>query len=177
MKLAGLSKRERYILYICVTVIASSLLYNFVLEPAVRRWRSLGKEILVQRAKLEKNLKVIAREESARREYERYAGYIEQKGSDEEEMALLLREIEMLASNSGVRITDIKPRPVKDMKFYKKYTIEVESESEIRSLTRFVYQLQKSKQLLKVQRLRLTTKGRGSPILRSYMLITRVSAP
>jgi len=177
VRLAGLSKRERYILYICIFVVASSLLYSFVVEPTARRWRDLGREILTQRAKLDKNLKVIAREESTRQEYERYAANVRQKGSDKEEMASLLREVETLARASGVHITDIKPRPVKDMQFYKRYIIEVESEAKIRQLTRFIYQLQRSRQLLKVEKLRLTAKGRGTPLLKSYMLIARVLIP
>ena len=177
MRLAGLSKRERYILYVCIFVVASSLLYSFVVEPTARRWRDLGREILTQRAKLDKNLRVIAREESVRQEYERYAANVRQKGSDEEEMASLLREVETLARGSGVRITDIKPRPVKDMQFYKRYIIEVESEARMRELTRFIYRLQRSSQVLKVERLRLSAKGRRTPLLKSYMLIARVLIP
>lgn len=177
MILQRLSKRERYILWVCVTVVLFSLLYNFVLEPAVGRWKSLGRELLAQRVKLEKNLRVIARKELARQDYERYAANVRQKGSDEEEMASLLREVETLASASGVHITDIKPRPVKDMEFYKRFVIEVESEAGIRELTRFIYQLQKSQQLLKVQKLRISAKGERTTALKSTMLITRVLIP
>ena len=177
MMLSGLSKRERYILYFCIVIILGCLFYGFVLEPLALKWIKLNKRVLSQKIRLEKNYRIIANKEIIEKEYQRYANYVKTVGSDEEVIATLLQEIENLAKNCTVRITDIKPKEVKDLRFYKRFAIEIESEAQIKQLSRFIYELQKSSQLLRVQRLHLRAKGTQKPLLKCHMLITKISLP
>lgn len=178
MILSNLSKRERYILYISLMVISLALLYNFLIEPLVQRWVKVNEGVIRKEMKLERNLKIISEKETVLKEYKEYAKRVKAKGSDEEEIATLLREVETVAARTSVRLTNVnKPRPVKNMKFYKLYSLEVELEAPIRPLTEFIYQLEKSPQILKVRQLRLSARGSQSSSLRSSMLITKILIP
>ena len=177
MMLSGLSKRERYILYLCIAIVLGCLLYGFVLEPLALKWIKLNQKILSQKIRLEKNYRIIANKDIIKKEYQRYANYVKTVDSDEEVIAALLQEIENLARNCNVRINDIKPKEVKDLRFYKRFTIEIESEGQIEQLSKFIYQLQKSSQLLRVQRLHLGARGTQKSLLKSHMLITKISLP
>lgn len=177
MILPGLSKRERRILYLAIVVGLFSLFCNFLLEPAVKHWRDVNQQVASKEAKLKKNLKIVSQKEVIEVAFEKYAGYAKMEGSEEEEMAVLLSEIERLASRSVVRITDIKPQPIRDMKFYKRFNVECEAEATIGELSAFLYELQNSPQLLKVERLQINTKSTQSSLLKSYILITKVLIP
>jgi len=94
--------------------------------------------------------------------------------SEEEEMAMLLDELEKLASSSSVRITNIKPRQSRESGYYKKYVVEVESEGNISGFSKFLYGIQNSRQFLDVEKLSLTTKGASSDLLKGQMVVVRI---
>lgn len=174
MNIPNLSKGERNILYLCLLVILSSLLYTFLVEPGVRKWRGRRGRILTQELKLEKNLKIIARRKAIESRYQGYSERFRSQGTQEEEMAKMLREIETLAGDL-VHIKDIKPRPAKEKGFYWQYSVEIEYEAPIKPLAKFIYGLQNSSQMFKITQLQLNAKGADK--LKGWMLATKVSIP
>lgn len=177
MFLKHLSRRERGILYLAIIVIIGVLSYITVIEPLWKRWQDLNNSISSKEIKLLKNLKILAQRDIIARLYDKYAENIRMKGSVEEETAVILREIENIARTSNIYITDIKPQKVKDMEFYKEYYVELESEGDISGLARFIYELQNSKQILKVKYLRLNPKGEAADVLKGYMVVTKILIP
>ncbi len=174
MTILNLSKGERNILYLCLLVILSSLLYTTLVEPGVRRWRVRRERISAQELRLEKNLKIIAKRKAIEGCYQGYSDRFKSQGTEEEEMAKMLKEIETLAGDL-VHITDIKPRPAKEKGFYRQYSVEIEYEAPIRPLTQFIYGLQNSPQMFKITQLQLNAKGPDK--LKGWMLATKVSIP
>lgn len=177
MILSTLSKRERAILYITVGIICAVGLYSFAIEPGAKKWMEINGQILAKRVRFQKDLKLIAQRDEIQAHYARFASAIRKKGSDEEELASLLSEIETLARESAVHITGIKPRAVREMDFYTRYVVEVEAEALIDQLTDFLYNLSKSSQLLKVERLELNAKSGETKVLKSSLLATKVLIP
>jgi Tfp pilus assembly protein PilO len=159
----------------CAGLIAVSLFYSFILEPLATRWLSLNNEIRIMQLKLKKSTQTLKRRIEIMDRYENIAAYVgKPRGSDEEEMTVLLSELERLASASSARITDIKPRPPKQLDYYKKYTIEVESEGDMATLTKFIYEIQNSSQLLSIEKVSLTMKSGVGSALKTYMLVTKI---
>jgi len=64
----------------------------------------------------------------------------------------VLNEIETLATNSNVRIVSMRPKPAQDLDYYKRFAVEIETESDMQSLMKFIFGLKNSPQLLKVDR-------------------------
>ena len=172
MLLSRLSKRERYILYITVVVIVSILFDKVVLSPITERLNKLNGEIFIQEKKLEKSLRILAQEELITSEYKEYTQFIRQSRSDKEEIAELLSEIEKIASKTPISLADIKPGKIEKVGHYRKYTVKIETESEMDHLANFIYQLELSPRLLRVKDFYLTPKKKGSPVLKVRMTIT-----
>jgi len=84
----------------------------------------------------------------------------------------LLSEIEKIARNASLLLKNIKPGVTKKIGLYKKYTIEIEVESEINYLVDFIYQLEKTSRLLRIEDFRLQPKEKKSTILKVQMTIT-----
>lgn len=99
------------------------------------------------------------------------------KGSPEEETAVILREVENIARTSNVYIAAIQPQRVQDMDFYKEYYVEMDAEGDISSLTKFIYDLQNSKQILKVKHLQLNPKSDADNVLKGHIIITKILIP
>ena len=168
------SKRERLLFGSTFSIIAAVCLYIFIAEPLYKKWSEINLEFESADSKLFKNLKLLAEKDKLEKEYTGYQEYT-QKGGGEEEIPSVLKEIESAALNCGVQITSMKPKDVKDFKRYKKLTIEVIAEADINQLMRFMYNLEASKKLLKVERLVVSLKGTKPNILKGTMLIRKIS--
>ena len=179
MKSVKLSIREKRILSVCLTAVFFALVYHLVFTAGIKRWSGLKKEILREEIRLRKNLRTIAEGETAGLEYGKYAAYAGMKGSDEEEKALMMRQIEKLAGDAGVYIKQMKQSLQEETKLYKKYAVQLECETDTRKLTKFMYLLQTSVRPLRVEQLRLSAlkssaKAEKTALPRGRILITRV---
>ena len=174
MFLSRLTKREKYITYISITIVACVFFDRIVFAPVMNKLESLNAEILIQEKKLQKLRNILLQEDLITGEYKKYAQHIKQEGSDEEAIAILLSNIEKMAKNSSVSIIDMKPAPVEKLEFYKRYTIGVEVEAKIDNLSDFIYQLEKTPQLLRVAEFRLSPKKKETAVLRIHMVVTEI---
>lgn len=172
-----LSNREKIGLYFIGLISVCAVLFYVIIEPVWKKWQDLNESINLNEQKLLKNLKILSQKDQIVELYNKYASDIKMKGSVEEETAVILSEIENIARSSNTYITDIKPQKVKDMEFYKEYFVELEAEGDIVSLTRFIYGLQSSKQILKVRQLRLNAKEDAGDKLQGYMVISKILIP
>lgn len=169
------SKRERFLFIFTICVVLSVGLYIFILEPVYKKWAQVGVEFESANVRLFKNLKLLTDKEDIEKEYDRYKDYIQKGGPGEEEAASILKEIETIALNSGVKITSIKPKGMKQFQSYRKFSVELVSEGKIGQFLKFIYDLEGSKKLLKVERLVLSLKGAQSDFLKGTLIIRKVS--
>ena len=175
MILSNLSPRERRIALSAVLITLSCLLFNFYIYPQIKSWKRIARErkvLDIELLKVERTLKLRERIE---KEYTEYQEQILTQVSDEEEIAELLREIERRCRPIGLYILSIKPLPITDRGFYKRYAVQLEAEGEMPTLAKFLYSLWTSPKLLKVERLEINARS-GTKLLRSNLLITRVLA-
>lgn len=177
MILSHLSQREKAIFYFCLAIAFAFLSYSFIILPVQKKLEELNQKIEAKRIKLEKNSLSLERKEKIEERYNKYAKNLQLKGTEEEEVATFLSEIESLAQKNSVRVSDMKPRPSKKVDFYKKFTIDLGAEGDIKQITQFIYQIQSATQLLRVDKLRLETKSSQTQNLKSYMSISKVLIP
>lgn len=172
-----LSQREKRLFYLTISLIAILFIYRFVIKPVVVNWKDLNEKISVSSLKLEKSRKILNLKSRIQRDYENYASSVKMAGSEEEEMAKFLTEIESLARFSSVHISGIKPLPIKKVDFYKKYVVELEAEGDIKQVSKFIYDIQNSPQLLKIDKFSLRTKGAGTNLLKCNILVSKILIP
>jgi len=171
--LSRLSKKERRLFYIAVTVVAVVFLDRAVFRPVLNKLESFNGKISVEEKKLEKSMLILAQEAAITEEYKKFAQSIKQEQSDEETIASLLSSIEKMAKSVSVFILDMKPAAVEKTEFYKKYAVKIEAEAKISNLTDFMYQLENSSSLLRVSEFRLTPQKKET-ILKINMTVTEV---
>ena len=173
MLLAKLSQRERRILYFCLGLMLFAVAYNLLIAPLLNKWLGLNQEIYVNRNRIERNLGILAEREAIQAQYEKFADYIKRSGTNEEEIALLLQRIEAKARECNVHISNIRPQPVQETQFYRKYSVEVQAEVKVEDLAKFIYELENSPFGLRIEKLRLSLKAEGL-LSEGYMLIIRI---
>lgn len=151
-----------------------ALLDRMVVSPISSRINRSNQQVSLAEKQLGRHLRNLRQEQVISEEYRKYIKYVKKVGSDEEEVAGILGEIEELARKSAVYLVDIKPQMAKKVNFYKKYSVEVEAEGETESLVDFMYRLNNSPQLLRVAKLRFRLKEKESPIVKAVFIIVKV---
>lgn len=168
-----LSKRGKVIVYITAIVIFIGLVDRLVYYPIVNRFKELDQEILLQEKQLRINLRNLAARETVLKAYSAYNGYALAAGSDEEEVASLLNEIEGLARKTGLSLVNVKPKPLTKKEFWKQYPVEIEVETEWAPLLKFIHGLYSSKYLLRIKHLRLMPTGRRTTRVKGYLIVNK----
>ncbi len=176
MILSNFSPREQKIFYICIVVAILCGAYSFLVKPVYSRWMKLEKSITEEEIKYLRFKKLVKLRGRIEEEYNKHREKIKPLGSEEEEIATLLKEIEMQARKIGLYISKIKPLPVNDTTFCKEYTVQLKTEGDVLTLAKFLYNLQFSPQTLKVKRLEIKAKQKGN-YLDSGILITQIVSP
>jgi Tfp pilus assembly protein PilO len=173
--LAKLSERERKILYVVIGLMIFVFGYHAVWNPMMEKFSQLDDEIFAMQMRLRK-AKTFIRQKDAVMEASKKFTNLEQMdaGSDEEEIARLLNFIEQTARKNGVSLSDVKPQPVRSDKVTKQYMVELNAEASLASVTDFIYELEHSPQMLRLERVTVTPKEENSPTLRAFLTVSRM---
>ncbi|MBN1869284.1 MAG: type 4a pilus biogenesis protein PilO [Candidatus Omnitrophica bacterium] len=169
-----LSNKEKLGLSLALAVMAIALLDRLVFSPIRSRFQRINKAIKINEKQLAHDLRNVRQEGQITRQFEKYVEYVQRSGSDEEEVAKILGEIESLARQSAIYLANMKPQTPKEIDFYKEYAVEIDAEGEIGSLISFLHHLNMSTQLLRVEKLRLSSNKKGDKVLKASLLVTRV---
>jgi len=172
--LSKLSKKEKIGLYLAVIVVLLAFLDQIVVKPIRNKVARLNQKIQICEEELKRDLQSLSEKKSISREYEKYARYVTKAGSDEEEVAKILAEIEELARKSTVNLVDITPQTPGEFDFYREYTAEIEIEGKTGAVVKFLYELNNSALLLRTQKVRLTLRSRKLLNITAVILVTKI---
>jgi len=172
--LASITKREKFIFILTVSLAIGIPTYFFVLEPIYKKWSQLDTELESVSIKLLKDIKLLANKEPLEKDHATYEEYM-QKADDKGGISSILKEIESTALSSGVKITSIKPKGEKQFKNHKKYRVELISEAKISQFLKFIYSLESSKKLFKVERVVLSLQRDQTDLLKGTLVIRKIS--
>jgi len=169
-----LSKKEKIGMSFALAFLLVAGLDRLIINPIRGQFTRVNQSIKISEKQLGHDLRNVHLKEQIEEEFEKYVQYVERSGSDAEESKKFLGEIESLAQQSNVDLVDIKPQKPKKIDFFKEYSVEIEAEGKIADLMTFLHHINMSVQLLRVEKLRLNTKGSENNVLKSSMLITKV---
>lgn len=172
----NITKRERLLAAAAVSAALAAVIYNFVIEPVIGSWGELDRKIRDKEIVLRKYARILRDKDDIEKERAEYAKYFEcKKLTSEEESAIALNRIERAARANRVQITNIKPLSYKSFEYYDEFTFRMATESTLGELTKFIYDLQSSDQLLKVERMVLRAKENEPSVIKAMLNITKIS--
>ena len=172
--LTKLNPREKKILYVVIGMLVILVGYHGVWRPMMHKFSTLDDEIFATQMRLRKAKTLIRQKNDVVEASKKFVNLEKMDaGTDEEEIARLLNFIEQTARKDNTSLSDVKPQPVKSDKVTKQYAVELNAEGELRALIEFIYELEHSEQLLKIDRVEIVLKEEKSSILRTSLQVTR----
>jgi len=175
--ISRLSRREKIILYITAVVLALLILMKLIVEPIYSNIKSLDREIVDRESQIKSDMKIVARKDRIRAETKTYTSYVTVPASEDEAMTALLKEIEGLANKSQVYVVDIKPGGVREADSAKKYMVSITCEGKMEQITDFLYAIESSNKLFKVERYQISPKSAESTTAQVSMTISQAVVP
>ena len=172
-----LSGKEKLGLFVGIVFLSLALLDRLIISPVNSKMQQMNQEIKIAEKQLGFDLRNLGQKEIVAREYKKLTQNIRKVGSDEEEVAKALAEIEELTRKSAIYVVDIKPQSPRSVDFYTEYSVEIEAEGQMESLINFLYELNNSSQLLRAEKLHFSLKEKDSPVIKASILITKILLP
>lgn len=169
----SLSPRERRIVLAALGVALLALFYQMVLEPFLKKWHSVSKEIRVTEVRLQKTQSLLGKEADLERLFKQYVGVsLEEKGGDEATLTAILQEVEAMAQRSGLKVLEMRPLSQRKVSLFQERGLEVSAEGSASQFAQFVYALLDSPHSLKIEKLELYSKSEQDPLLRGILVVS-----
>ena len=170
-----LNPREKRIAAAVIFLLAVLMGYHGVFRPLAAKMTELDDRIFSMELKLRKAKTLLRQKDDILEAAKKFPNLAQMDaGTDEEEIARVLNLIEQTASREQVSLADVKPQAVQSDNMSKRFAVELNAESNLQSLIRFIYNLEHSEKILKVEQVNSSPKEEGSSTLRSFLLVTRV---
>jgi len=163
----NLSRREKYIFIVTAAIIISALAYNFIIETFFKKWSSINNEITIKKARLGKGLRLLENRNAIINEYNTYTASLK-------DISKILGYMEKQALSSGIKTSNIKPRPVVQEGLYKEYVIELQIEGAFSAINSFASRLLKPPLFITIKRFDLRTAAGASSNLRGTLILSKL---
>lgn len=172
MKGLTLRARERRLTLVAVVLIGCWGLVSWIVQPIWERLHSLQVHVETQTEKFNALHRLLAQGPSTEETYQQLARYLSSE-SEEQAQASLLNDLEVLSSQSNVRL-NLKPRSAKRDERLSRVEIEVEVEGSQAHLLAFLDALLGMPRLIVVERLRMSPTPSSAQLLRAYLVIQQL---
>jgi len=154
-----LTKRERFFVYIIASAIIFAFSYNMVIEPLMNKSKDLNREISSKEIKLKKYRGLLGQGDQLHKIYKKYLLPEDNPADMQDTFLGTLKELEKLAGASGVVILDIRPdKRRKGKGELSESKIELKTEGTLKDYLKFVYNMENTPSLLKINKLQLISK-------------------
>lgn len=173
--LTRMTPREKKIFYVAVFFIFVMFAWHGLIVPSAGKFEELSDETFLMELKVRKAKTLIRQKDDILEEAKKFPN-LERlaAGTDEEETARLLNLIEQTARNAGMSLSDVKPETVKTDKWTKRFEVNLQTESNLEQLIGFIYELEHSEQLLKIEKVETSLKDDKTSALRSQLTVVKM---
>lgn len=137
-----LNAREKVILTICLLMIVAYGVVQWVMKPAQYQYERIQHQIKKQQRRLLKHQEELEAARADELLYEQLYQQFGQEQLDEEVMSAMVRRIEEVAREAGVKISDLKPRPINTETYFRKFLVGMTVDSTFKDMMRFLYLIQ-----------------------------------
>ena len=173
-----LTQREQ--LFAALVVILGLVLfiyYSFV-RPLKEQIRLLEIKVKDSEKQISKNFKLIRKGEAREKEYKIYLQEFKQDKPNEQVMSSILAEIEAVALELQLQISDLKPKRVKEGGDYNQFSVSLAIDSSLENIIHFLHILQSEPHIFDVEGLEFE-KGsqRKSDTMKTRLVLSKILIP
>jgi len=173
--ISGLPPAQQKILSVVVVLVILGLFYGLLLRPTLNRSKEIDDRIVKEENAVRKNTIFLSSRDKVIKEAGAFKEYFTKDVKSEEEViADLLKKVELLATQSGVQLSKISPAGQDYQDEYLKYLVSVDCTGPLEKLTDFIYMVNNSKDLVKVEKMTLGANAKSADTVQASLVISRM---
>lgn len=173
-----LSPREQNILVVTLLLSAILISYRLVLMPLKQQIADLDRQIMAEIHNIRKNRRLIAGQRGLDAQCEALTREFGQPGAEEQVMARILKEIESVAGNLDLQISDLKPQRARSLDHFKSFLVSLRMDSSLAEIIEFLDILQKDPYRYAVQDVRFDKSARrDSSEIKTVVILEKIFIP
>ena len=173
--LPKLAARERLFAFLGALMVVLTVMDRLILTPWWRHARQVHQDIHDLEQQVATNRRLLSRSNEVAAKIQVYHDYLRSARPPEVEMGELVREVQSSASESGVTGATVTPLPTTENWPYQEHALDVQYTGNLEQSVRFVYLLESSKKLFRVQHASLSLEKRASDQLQGSLRLTSVA--
>lgn len=170
--LAQMGPRKRLLAAVAGVIVLCVAMDRAVLNPWLRHTATMRKEIREMETQLRSFSRLLARKQAVFVELEPMQRYIQPPMTDELKTASLVQEVEQVASESGVRMGEIKPLRTEPEANATRYVLDVRFDCDTSQWVEFVYRLEASPSLFAIQQAGLSVAPEAPDRLQGFLRVS-----
>ncbi len=173
-----LTRRERRFLILCFLTVLAFASWKLVVTPFKEKNLALDNELEEKRKLLSKNTRLVRKADFTEKEYQAYFKKFQQTKTDDQVMSSMIAEIEKVAADLSLQISDLKPKRGKSGDYYSRFSVSLTMDSDLSEIVHFLYILQQEPYLYNVDEFRFD-KGaqRKSSTIKSQIVLSKTLVP
>ncbi len=152
-----------------------ALFCRLLLGPSLSRMKELDDNIAKEEDVIRQNLRFlgyrerIVKEASAFNEY-----YTKDVRTEDEVIADFLKKLELMGTKSKVELSKISPAAQEYQKHYVKYMVTMECSGKLEDVTGFLYTINNSKELIRVEKMTLAGNTRAAGTVQASLTVSKM---
>lgn len=172
--LSRLTKWEKILFYAATAAVTLTLADRLLLSPVTQKIETLSSEIQDKESGIKRMSFILAQKDRIVAESARYIKFLTKAKNTDEEATTVLKEIEAIANNNSIYLIDLKPIGFRDSGQIKKYVVSITCEGQMENLFSFMYNIESSPQLLRIERCEIIPKSKESSIASCSLMISKI---
>jgi Tfp pilus assembly protein PilO len=169
-----LTKWEKILFYAATAAVTLTLADRLLLSPVTQKIETLSSEIQDKESGIKRMSFILAQKDRIVAESARYIKFLTKAKNTDEEATTVLKEIEAIANNNSIYLIDLKPIGFRDSGQIKKYVVSITCEGQMENLFSFMYNIESSPQLLRIERCEIIPKSKESSIASCSLMISKI---
>ncbi len=173
-----LTKREQIIAGVTFLAAVVCLGFYGVYKPLLNELELIEDKISNNMKKYDNNLEMIHQAEGLEKQYQTSIEKYKQPGQNEQVMSALISEIEKVAGELNLPISDLKPNRVRKEAHYNQFSVSLTMDSKFVEAVNFLYILQNEPHLFDVEELRFDKGNRkDEPTVKTQLVLSKIFIP
>ncbi len=160
-----LNSKQQILFFVVAIVLAVVLFERLLVAPSLSRVKQLDESIEKQEEVIRENLAFLQGKKDVEKEIDVFKSfYTKDTKVEEEVIAEFLKQLESLGIQSNVQLSKITPAGQEYQKDFLKYFLTVDCSGTLEKITNFIYTINNSQDLLKVEKMALASSRSGDDV-------------
>ena len=162
-------------LVIAALFVLLALFYRLLLGPSLGRMKELDESIAKEEDVIKQNMRFLGYRERIVNEASAFkAFYTQDVRSEDEVIADFLKKLELMGTKAKVDLSKISPAGQDYQKDRVKYFATMDCSGKLEDVTNFVYTINNSQELIKVEKMALSGNARNAEVVQASLTVSKM---